>query len=58
MKAMFCMWSVPRGYLEDNWGDPGRNTALARASSIYKNRPVLSSGRALDKKKKTVTVKQ
>jgi hypothetical protein len=36
--------------------DP-RKTALARASSIYKDRPILSSERAPDESK-TVTVKQ
>jgi hypothetical protein len=23
IEAVFSMWSIPRGYLEDNWGDPG-----------------------------------
>jgi hypothetical protein len=23
LEAVFSMWSVPSGYLEDNWGDPG-----------------------------------
>jgi hypothetical protein len=27
-KDVFSLWSVPRGYLEDIWGDPGSSRAV------------------------------
>jgi hypothetical protein len=32
-EVVFSMWSVPRGYLEDNWADPGSTRVEAGSNT-------------------------